>query len=258
MKNKYICNSYEWKKWFPFSTYDLESNLCNKMVFCFHHAGGNAAAYRKWTLPKGKVNFVCVELPGKGTRRKEKYISDFSNMVHLLCESIVMAADHKKFFLFGHSMGAAIAFYVAAYLEKYYKISPEKVIVAGRQPPNEENQMEFKTYMDDIALVEELKKYNATPKEVLENKELLNFILPEIRRDYKLNESLLYHGECLHIPLIMHSGKEDKEADMSIMKRWQSVTTEKTKLEEFNGGHFFILDLETEYWKSLENEITKE
>ena len=63
-----------YKKWFPFTTYDLDELNNRDIVFCFHHAGGSASVYRKWTLKKEKINFVCVELPGKGTRRKERFI----------------------------------------------------------------------------------------------------------------------------------------------------------------------------------------
>lgn len=70
-----------YKKWFPFTTYDLDELNNRDIVFCFHHAGGSASVYRKWTLKKEKINFVCVELPGKGTRRKERFIENFEELV---------------------------------------------------------------------------------------------------------------------------------------------------------------------------------
>lgn len=246
------------KKWFPFATYDLDNTNIRKMIFCFHHAGGSASVYRKWTLKKEQINFVCVELPGKGTRRKEKFIENFSDLVAPLSESIVEVAGSRDILFFGHSMGAAIAFYTANYMKCKYGKEPQKIIVAGRQAPNEENLTEFKTYMDDSALVEELIRYHATPIEVLQNEELLNFILPEIRRDYKLNESFIYRGECLDIPLILHSGNDDKEASIEVMQRWSSVTRNKVKSQEFEGDHFFVLNLGDEYWEQIYKEILEE
>ena len=61
------------ERWFPFSTYALD-DIEHKKIFCFHHAGGSASVYRKWTLEKKKMNFICVELPGKGTRRREPFV----------------------------------------------------------------------------------------------------------------------------------------------------------------------------------------
>ena len=198
-----------YKKWFPFTTYDLDELNNRDIVFCFHHAGGSASVYRKWTLKKEKINFVCVELPGKGTRRKERFIENFEELVGPLVESIINVADDRNILFFGHSMGAAMAFYAAAYMAQNYGREPRKIVVAGRQAPNEVNLTEFKSYMDDDALIKELIRYQATPKEILQNQELLSFVLPEVRRDYKLNESFIYRGECINSPLILHSGVND-------------------------------------------------
>lgn len=45
---------------------------------------------------KEKINFVCVELPGKGTRRKERFIENFEELVGPLVESIINVADDRK------------------------------------------------------------------------------------------------------------------------------------------------------------------
>ena len=141
-------------------------------------------------------------------------------------------------------MGAAMAFYVAEHLQSKYGVRPEKLIAAGRQAPQDEDPGEFKTYMGDDALIRELKKYNATPKEILENEELLHFVLPEVRKDYTLNESLIYNGERIDAPIYMNCGSRDIGATSTIMQRWQSVTTKEFKEKEFEGDHFFVLNSE--------------
>lgn len=229
------------QRWFPFSTYAL--NDCeHKKIFCFHHAGGSASVYRKWTLEKRNVNFVCVELPGKGTRRREPFVSNFMDLLPSLSECIIKVCAGKPFSLFGHSMGAAMAFYTANYLQKRYGVVPEKIVAAGRQAPQDEDPSEFKSYMDDDRLIQELEKYKATPKEILENQELLHFVLPEVRKDYKLNESLVYHGEQVSAPIYINCGTEDIGATQEIMENWQAVTTQKIKEKIFTGDHFFVLN----------------
>ena len=230
----------------------------SQIVFCFHHAGGSASVYRKWTLKKEKINFVCVELPGKGTRRKERFIENFEELVGPLVESIINVADDRNILFFGHSMGAAMAFYAAAYMAQNYGREPRKIVVAGRQAPNEVNLTEFKSYMDDDALIKELIRYQATPKEILQNQELLSFVLPEVRRDYKLNESFIYRGECINSPLILHSGVNDIEANKEIMQRWSSVTKKVVRMREFQSDHFFVLNLGNEYWEQLYRDLLEE
>lgn len=231
------------ERWFPFSTYPL-SDLQHKKIFCFHHAGGTASVYRKWTFEKQDLNFVCVELPGKGTRRKEPFVSDFSQMIEQICQCIVNVTADQPFLLFGHSMGAAMAFYVASYLQEHFGKIPERLIAAGRQAPQDEDPDEFKSYMSDEALIKELEKYNATPKEIFESKEMRSYVLKEVRKDYQLNESLVYHGECIDAPIWINCGKEDRSATFEIMQNWSAVTSKGIRPQEFDGDHFFVLHSE--------------
>eukprot|EP00828_Plagiopyla_frontata_P040858 TRINITY_DN5657_c0_g1_i6.p2 TRINITY_DN5657_c0_g1~~TRINITY_DN5657_c0_g1_i6.p2 ORF type:complete len:503 (-),score=96.87 TRINITY_DN5657_c0_g1_i6:42-1550(-) len=247
----------EYNKWFPFET--CKNNIYNSSdvcdVFCFSHAGGSASTYRKWTLEFKGVNFICVELPGIGTRRNEEFITDFKLIVKSLADNIEKKVNNENFYFYGHSMGAAIAFFTASFMLKHNIKSPKKIIVAGRQNPSEKNLKEFKTYMDDNALINELKRYNATPKEVLENEEFLKIIIPELRKAYKLNESFIYSGDKISIPIIAHAGKYDSEANCEIMLRWKKMTTNDFKIREFDGDHFFIFNNEKEYKERLIKDI---
>ena len=122
-----------------------------------------------------------------------------------------------------------------------------------------------KDFVDDVidreilhALIKELIRYQATPKEILQNQELLSFVLPEVRRDYKLNESFIYRGECINSPLILHSGVNDIEANKEIMQRWSSVTKKVVRMREFQSDHFFVLNLGNEYWEQLYRDLLEE
>lgn len=230
-------------RYFPFASDDVDTSKKKVILFCFHHAGGTAATYRPWTLkPDDSVIVVCVELPGKGTRRAEKMVLDFKELLPELSGEIVDVSRDRDIVLYGHSMGAAMAFYTAHYMGKYLNRRCQKNIVAGRQAPDQENPYEFKTYMNDDALIEELVRYQATPKEVLENKELLSFILPALRQDYILNESLVYREEVLDIPIAAHAGTRDHEANAEIMNLWKDMTTGTFRLQLFDGSHFFPID----------------
>jgi len=244
-------------QWFPFVSEEINAND-KAIIFCFHHAGGTAATYRSWTMKEEEAILACVELPGKGTRRNERFIFEFGEMLPELAQNINQFARGKKVILFGHSMGAAMAFYVADYLNKVFGKSCEKLIVSGRQAPDRENPFEFKTYMGEDALVNELVRYQATPKEVLENQELLNFILPGLRQDYILNETLHYHGEILDVPITAHAGTGDYEANAGVMGLWSNMTTSHFCLEEFCGSHFFVTDMGEAYKKKVVEEAIKD
>lgn len=244
----------EKNKWFP--TINKEKEMNSHKVFCFHYAGGSSSVYKQWAVFNGPVEFIPVELPGRGTRIAEKCIEDFDSLMDELIPNLKEVIGKDIFTLYGHSMGASIAFDAACRLKSKYNILPEKLIVAGRHAPHQEDPSVFKSYMGDDKLIKELKRLNGTPKEVLENKMLLQFVLPMIRSDYKLHESYKYNGEKLSVPIIAHTGIEDYEANYNVMKEWKNMTTRGFQIKKFNGNHFFVQNLGNEYMMQLAETVT--
>ena len=89
------------------------------------------------------------------------------------------------------------------------------------------------------------------PKEILENRELLNIFIPYIKNDYKLNESFIYNDEVISVPIYAYAGTDDIDADITMLDAWSTVTTGELVKREFSGGHFFIFDLGAQYISEL-------
>ncbi|WP_312203353.1 thioesterase II family protein [Anaerospora hongkongensis] len=240
-------------RWFPF-TRNQESKKTTK-VFCFHYAGGSSAIFKHWAVSRLPVEFIPVELPGRGARIGELCEENFDCLIEQLIPSLTAVINNRPFCFFGHSMGAMIAFETAYQLRQKYGVQPEKLIVAGRHAPHRPDLSFFKSHMDDEALIAELKRLQGTPPEILENKEFIRFLLPMIRSDYKLHESYAYRGQKLSIPIIAHAGKYDRDANAAIMQHWQQVTDGIFAIEEFNGNHFFVQDLGEAYLAELVREV---
>ena len=56
------------------------------IVFCFHHAGGNAHVFQKWK--SNKVSFIPIELPGHGSRSRETAVCDIEILASDIAQSI--------------------------------------------------------------------------------------------------------------------------------------------------------------------------
>ncbi|UHA73200.1 thioesterase II family protein [Paenibacillus sp. 481] len=240
-------------KWFPFGCQrDIDKEI---RVFCFHFAGGSSAAFKHWTTPNLPVEFIPVELPGRGVRISEACMENFDDLIEQLMANLIKVLDYRRFHFFGHSMGAVIAFEAAYQLQDKFGILPEQLIVAGRHAPHHPDPSLFQSYMSDEALIAEIKRLDGTPKEILENREVMQFLLPMIRSDYKLHESYNYRGNKLNIPIIAHAGTDDPEADASLMQHWSEVTDGTFELQQFAGNHFFVQNLRDVYLVELINKV---
>ena len=244
-------------KWFPFSD-ELKINSDTILIFCFHHAGGSASAYKKWSdSSDAAIAFIPVELPGKGCRASEEYIYDMEEIAREAAEAIYDFADNHRFILYGHSMGSVIAFKAAYKLENSYPEKPLALVVSGRHSPSVFIQDRYTTNMDDEALIEELKIMGGTPPEILDNRNILRIFLPFIKNDYRLNESFRYNGEVLNIPIYAYAGTDDADAAPDMLEDWSDVTSEGIVKREFKGSHFFPFDLGAVYLDALKRRITR-
>ena len=236
-----------------------EADQSKPFIFCLHYAGGNAGAFNNW-VKNSKVNYITVELPGHGRRISEELTTSLDSVCKNLANEIAEIIETKslksfEFSLYGHSMGAIMAFCTAKILINKYKILPKCIQISGRHAPMDEDPSPYRTNQGVDALVEELRDIGHTPEELLEVKEFRDFFIPMIYSDYKLAEDYIYDGTILDIPIFAYCGKDDSGADVSVMKRWEHVTSEKFSFKSYDGDHFFIFDLNKPFDNIIANDL---
>ncbi|EON73885.1 thioesterase II family protein [Lysinibacillus sphaericus] len=239
------------KVWFPFS----RDNLREVNLFCFHHAGGSASNFKGWVSECKQVNVYGVELPGKGTRRIEEPILNITELGVKMAKAIESISKNRKVVLLGHSMGAAMAFEVAHYLENFTDIELQLLVVVSRQAPHCEGKDRYHSTMADHYLIQELHRQGGTPQQLLENQEFINFVIPSIKNDYILHESFSYNGQKLNTPIIAHYGEDDMDLTETDILQWQEMTHNEFSIQKFQGGHFFFYELGNKYLKIIEDSI---
>ena len=208
-------------------------------LFCFPYAGGGDQVYRKWAdqLPE-IVETYLVQLPGRGSRLLEK---PFTNLVELsksLAGAILSYLD-KPFIFFGHSMGAMVSFELARQLRRG-GLEPMHIFASGCHAP----QIPDSNVLHDLPeseLVKELHRLNGTPKEVLENRELLSIILPALRADCMMTETYVYTNEPpLSSPITVFGGLRDPLVKREELEAWREQTNASFSLRMLEGDHFFL------------------
>lgn len=84
---------------------------------------------------------------------------------------------------------------------------------------------------------------NGTPREFLENPDLVELLLPRVRQDFLLDETYEpnYEYEPLNCPISAFGGTEDRDVPEESLRAWSTQTRCEFALTMFTGAdHFFI------------------
>src|SRR3954471_165510 len=81
-------------------------------LVCFPHAGGTASFFRQWSeLVPEAVEVVALQYPGREDRLAEPLVPTMDELADQLAEDVASLAGPTV--LFGHSLGASVAYEVA-------------------------------------------------------------------------------------------------------------------------------------------------
>ena len=210
-------------------------------LFCFSYAGGNASTYREWhkRLPED-VEVCSIQLPGRGSRFKEKAFTDLDSLLTSLVAEIEPYTETSYAF-FGHSMGAQVAFELARKLRDKGLEQPKCLIVSGRRAPQRAKKSKPIYSLPEAEFRDEIRRLNGTPEEALNNPELMDLVSPILRADFQLIETWVYQpSDPIDVPVLALGGVKDKQVTMDDLEDWKKVTKGPFCLELFSGDHFFI------------------
>lgn len=211
-------------------------------LVCFPYAGGGAQLFNSWhtALPTGEIQVCAVQYPGRGSRVQEKAFTDCSALVDAFLPHLLPILN-KPFALFGHSMGAIVAFEVARRLQTEHGLQPERLIVSGRRAPQIPMTDRLTYNLPDAEFTEELRRLNGTPTEVLDHPELMQLMIGIIRADFTLTQTYRYlPGPQLTCPMSVFGGLGDTDVSREHLEAWCELTSSGCSLRMFEGDHFFI------------------
>lgn len=210
-------------------------------LFCFPHAGGGAAAYRRWDqeLPED-IEVWAVQPPGRENRFREEPLTSVPALVDRVAEGLAGTVRGRPFALFGHSMGAVLAFETARALQQRHRVEPVGVVVSGHNAP--QVAVRSTPPASDADLVAELRRLGGTPAEVLDNPELLDLVLPAYRADLAALHAYRHlSGPPLRCPVTALAGVHDPGTSRDGLDAWRHLTDGGFTLHAFPGDHFFLV-----------------
>ncbi|KWZ67251.1 thioesterase II family protein [Bacillus altitudinis] len=236
-----------------FKTFEKKSDLIQ--LICFPFAGGYSASYRPlFEQLKDTAEVTAAEPPGHGTNLMPLETS-IDRLAELYKEGLTGKLN-RPFILFGHSMGGLVVYRLTQLLERE-GIDPAAVVISAIQPPQTKRQI--LTHLSNEAFVQHIAEMGGIPKELLENKPMMDYFTPSLRADYQALESFQHTDKTIiESPVYLLNGKQDKKCieDADGWLTWANAI-ERT---DFEGGHMYInthLEQFAEHMRHVIEQTTK-
>ena len=213
-------------------------------LFCFPYAGGDTWIFREWARHLApRVGACAMKLPGRGDRLRDKPATNLRALAQTMANAVTDEL-HVPYAVFGHSMGALLAFEFALALAASNIGPPSRLIVSAARAPSRLSVDVPLHILPDDEFLEAVQRRYAHPSLTSIDAELLQIFLPALRADMEMYETYRCHpGAVLSCPISVFTGSA-QTVPASAFAAWSDHTSLPIQHETFPGGHFFIHDSE--------------
>lgn len=210
-------------------------------LLCLPHAGGSASYYHPMARALAPAaDVLAAQYPGRQDRYAEPPAKSIRELAERIVEAVTGDDDERPLALFGHSMGAVVAYEAALLLEAAGR-APVRLFVSGRRAPSADWDGRQLHKAGDAELLESVRRLNGTDGQVFEDEELMRLVLSALRGDYKALETYEPRpGDRLTCPVTILTGDDDPVTTVAAARAWTGHTDGPTDLHVFPGGHFYL------------------
>lgn len=211
-------------------------------LVCLPHAGGGMGAFVGWSDRLGDgVELAVPELPGRDMRLDAPLPQCLQDLAADIAASVAAQGLARPWALWGHSMGALLAFETARALRSSGTPLPHTLIVAAQAAPQRCRGTEAIHRLPDERFLDEVNRFEAMPPQVIADRELLELVLPSLRNDFALCETYRYDAAPpLDCPIVVFGGRDDPWVDHDDLAAWGQQTSRGLRQHALPGGHFFF------------------
>lgn len=234
-------------RWLPFRTL-TGAEPGALPLYCLPHAGGAASAFRMWQRKLPGVAVQPVQPPGREGRHREPPYLRMSELVPDLADVVLAdveeSAAGRRYALYGHSLGALVAFELVREIRRRGGPEPVHLFVSGADAPHVTDEpgppVSGMTRAEVAAM---LRRLGGTPEWLLTDPEALQMILPAVQADFTVKETYRYRQEApLDVPISALPSASDPRVAPAKVARWRDQTATVFALHPFDGGHFAVFE----------------
>ncbi|OBI80277.1 thioesterase II family protein [Mycobacterium sp. E740] len=208
----------------------------------FPHAGGAAAAYRSFAsalAAQGDDAYV-VQYPQRADRLKHPA----PDTVEGLAADLFAAGDWSALGplrLFGHCMGAVIAFEFGRVAERHGVPVRQLWASASQAPCAIADSPRLPTA--DAEVVANMVDLGGTDPRLVADEEFIELLVRAVRADYQaFNRYTCRPDARLTADIHTIGGRTDHRISEDMLRGWETHTTGAFTLSLFDGGHFYLDD----------------
>lgn len=211
-------------------------------LLCLPFGGAGASFFYPWRGLGAGLRVHPVQLPGRDRRITERPYTDVFEAV----DGLAVQLRHElppgsPVALFGHSMGAVLAFELACRLpaEGFRVVH---LVVSGSPAPGFERDRRA-SGLDDEEFLSRVEEFAGHRHPALDDPEMRAMLLPTLRADVLMHES--YHPrsrEPIDVPITAVRGEHDGLVSHEDLLRWGGATTSQFLPAQLPGGHMYLID----------------
>ncbi|MFJ8112764.1 thioesterase II family protein [Streptomyces sp. NPDC096132] len=218
-------------------------------LVCLPFAGAGASFFRPWQRVAGeRLTILPLQLPGRERRIDEDPYTDVRTATEGLYGELraALAADPAsphRIALFGHSLGAVLAYELAHRLAAAPD-GPElvRLFVSGSPQPAEQRTRRA-TGLPDDAFLARVNEFAGYTHEALDDPEMRELILPTLRADVEMHENYTPSTDlALPVPLTVLRGSHDELVSRDEAAAWAKVAGADFRSVELSGGHMYLTE----------------
>jgi surfactin synthase thioesterase subunit len=212
-------------------------------IFCFPHAGGSTRMFLAWQPAlAADAQLLAVCRPGREHRAEEpapsfeQYADGAAAAVRAAAE-----ADGRPIYLFGHSLGALVAFEVARRLADLPQLC--HLVASGCSAPSllpskrvrETAELRGREFAEAIAF------FGGLPPEAVADEDLRELLLPGLIADFRMAVGYRYLAAApLAIPLSLINGRKDPHVGPEQLEPWRAEARGEPAYHWADGAHFYF------------------